>query len=183
MKKTLSLIKKILELSIDELIERDSDIFNHAEEVIDQLSGEEVIRLNRKLHETTINHRLAFYLEKYCYETELEDLIVDIEYNRYYENPKMLNTIEGRITARPDIIMHSRMDKTVPTQHFLVVEAKKELITEHDRNKIRGFISDDDYTYLFGLTISYCQDPNNVIATLFYYNGENIIEEDISRHK
>ena len=75
------------------------------------------------------------------------------------------------------------MDKTVPTQHFLVVEAKKELITEHDRNKIRGFISDDDYTYLFGLTISYCQDPNNVIATLFYYNGENIIEEDISRHK
>lgn len=98
LEKDLSLIKKILELSIDELIERDSDIFNHAEEVIDQLSGEEVIKLNRKLHETTINHRLAFYLEKYCYETELEDLIVDIEYNRYYENPKMLNTIEGRIT-------------------------------------------------------------------------------------
>lgn len=46
LQKEIDLIKGILELSIDELIERDSDIFNHTEEVIDQLSGEEVIRLN-----------------------------------------------------------------------------------------------------------------------------------------
>lgn len=46
LQKEIDLIKGILELSIDELIERDSNIFNHTEEVIDQLSGEEVIRLN-----------------------------------------------------------------------------------------------------------------------------------------
>lgn len=96
-------------------------------------------------------------------------MIVDIEYNRYYENPKMLDTIEGRITARPDIIVHSRMNKDFPTQHFLVVEAKKDNISNHDINKIKGFINDDDYTYLFGLTISYCQNQNNVIGILFWW--------------
>lgn len=110
-------------------------------------------------------------------------MIVDIEYNRYYENPKMLDTIEGRITARPDIIVHSRMNKDFPTQHFLVVEAKKDNISNHDINKIKGFINDDDYTYLFGLTISYCQNQNNVISILFYFGGNVIAEENISRQK
>ncbi|WP_284653156.1 hypothetical protein [Flavobacterium terrisoli] len=177
----LEFIKLILTKSIDELIKRDSSIFNHNEQ-IDVHLDENVAILNRKLHEVTINHRLAYYLEMNASGT-LPFLFADIEYNRFYENPKQLNIGQQIVVARPDIILHSRMNTEVPIQHYLVVEAKKDQITEDDILKVKGFISDDNYSYLFGLTISYCLDANNVVGHLFYYDGLQIISEGISRPK
>lgn len=165
-------------MCINLLIINDKSIFNYDEPIYHHLPNQEAI-LNRKLHETTINHRFAHYIENNLKETELENLFVDIEYNRWYENPKMLDTEQGRIEARPDIVVHSRMDDFVPIQHYLVIEAKKGNISNHDLAKIKGFINDDNYSYLFGLTISYCSCQENVISTLFYYDGAEIISKDI----
>ena len=180
--KHLRLIKKILKKSIDELISNDSEIFNTNVVIPERISLDAKI-LNRELHETTINHRLAFYIEKNIQNTVLSIYNVDIEYNRYYENLKILNTIEKQLTVRPDIIVHTRINNKTFQQHFLVIETKKAKISKHDIKKINGFISDQKYQYLFGLTISYCIDVTQVLANLYYFNGEEIVIEKINRPK
>ena len=175
-------ISEILEISIDELIANDSDIFN-IDIVMPQQISPDARLLNRELHETTINHRLAFYIEKNIQETEFNFYNVDIEYNRYYGNLKILETIEGQLSVRPDILVHTRINDQVAQQHLLVLEAKKGSITGHDINKIKGFISDPNYNYLFGLTISYCRSETHVLADLYYYNGAEIVSKQISRPK
>lgn len=175
-------IKTLLTTSIDQLIVKDSNIFN-IDIVMPQQISPDARLLNRELHETTINHRLAFYLEQNIQETDLEIYNVDIEYNRYYGNQKILNTVDGQESVRPDILIHTRINNQVEQQHYLVVEAKKAQISHHDINKILGFISDPNYFYLFGLTISYCFNDANVLANLYYFNGETIVNEEINRPK
>jgi hypothetical protein len=145
--------------------------------------SENAKRLNRKLHETCISHRIAHYLENELEDTDYKDYSVDIEYNRFYGNFKILNTIKGQLAVRPDIIIHSRLDHTFDPQHLLVIEAKKEGITNHDINKIKGFITDENYNYVFGLTVSYCSDETEIIAKLYYFNGTEIVNENISEYK
>src|SRR5688500_8862079 len=95
-------ISFILRHAIERLIQNDSDIFNI--ELIDppQISEDAKI-LNRQLHEVAINHRLAYYLERYMEAIDLSHYHVDIEYNRYYGNPKMVETVAGLEEIRPDI--------------------------------------------------------------------------------
>jgi len=175
-------IKTLLTTCIDQLIANDSDIFNLDIVMPRQISPDARL-LNRELHETTINHRLAFYLEQNIQETDLDIYNVDIEYNRFYGNQKILNIVEGQQSVRPDILIHTRINDQVEQQHYLVVEAKKAQITRHDINKIQGFISDQNYFYLFGLTISYCINEANVLANLYYFNGTTIVRENINRPK
>jgi hypothetical protein len=180
----IEFIKKIFSDSLKQLIENDSDIFNMDLEIeMAHEVSENAKRLNRKLHETCISHRLAHYLENELVGTDYEDYYVDIEYNRFYGNLKILNTVEGQLLARPDIIIHSRVDDTFDPHHLLVIEAKKEAISNHDINKIKGFISDDNYNYVFGLTVSYCSDENQIIANLYYFNGTVIVHENINEDK
>lgn len=180
----VNFIKDIISDSLALLIVEDSDIFNMDINIeMAQEISENAKKLNRKLHETCINHRFAHYLENELFDTDYEDYNVDIEYNRFYGNLKMLNTIEGQLSVRPDIIIHSRVDETFKPQHLLVVEAKKEAISNHDINKIKGFISDNNYNYVFGLTVSYCSNETNVLATLYYFNGTDIINENINKEK
>lgn len=171
-------IKRLISECIEELVQNDSEIFNIELIEPQQLSENERI-LNRKLHETTINHRFAYYLEKQIQNTDLSFYKVDIEYNRFYCNPKMLVTVEGIIEVRPDILIHTRINADVEQSHYLAVEAKKERITQHDINKIEGFIKDENYNYLFGLTISYCSNGDSVLSNLYYFNGEDVISESI----
>lgn len=178
----LELVQTIIRESIISLIANDSNIF-HIDLNEVQYISEEARILNRKLHETTINHRLAVYLEQNISNNLFEGYNVDIEYNRFFENDKILETIEGQIIARPDIIIHSRTNQEISPNHILVVEAKKGGITEHDVNKIMGFISDGNYNYLFGLTVSYCQSEEFVVSTLYYFNGEEIISTEINVEK
>ncbi len=178
----IGIIREILEKSVDELISNDNDIFNIDIEMPQQISDDARL-LNRELHETTINHRLAFYIENNIQNTEFNDYNVDIEYNRYYGNLKILNTIRGQLSVRPDILVHSRINNQVEVQHLLVIEAKKGDISLHDINKIKGFISDPNYNYLFGLTISYCRSETHVLVDLYYFDGENIITTNVNRIK
>lgn len=173
-------VKTLIAKCIEDLIRYDSDIFNSNVIQSEELSSANEITLNRKLHETTINHRIAYYLEKYIQDTNLNFYKVDIEYNRLNWGPKMLETLQGVLEVRPDILIHTRMDNTVEQQHYLAVEAKKEHITRHDINKIKGFISDERFHYLFGLTISYCSDETNVLSNLFYFDGNSIFNEPVN---
>ena len=180
----IEFIKKIISASLKQLIEYDSDIFNMDLEIeMAQEVSENAKKLNRKLHETCISHRLAHYLENELLDTDYEDYCVDIEYNRFYGNLKILNTVDGQLSVRPDIIIHSRIDHTFDPQHLLVVEAKKEAISNHDRDKIIGFLTDNKYNYVFGLTVSYCSDVAQIIAILYYFNGIEIVNENISENK
>lgn len=181
-KQQIKSIKSILEKSIDQLIANDSDIFDMKIVPPSNMSPEENA-LNRKLHEITINHRLAFYLEINIRKTKLKAYKVDIEYNRFYDHLKNLQTEGELLTVRPDIIIHTRLDDEIEQQHYLVVEAKKGQITQGDIGKIKGFISDSNYFYLFGLTISYCLSSTLVLANLYYSNGIEIINEEINRPK
>lgn len=180
----IDFIKKIISNGLRQLIDNDSDIFNMDLEVeMAQEISENAKKMNRKLHETCISHRFAHYLENQLEGTAYEHYNVDIENNRFYGNLKILNTIEGQLSVRPDIIIHTRVDNTSEPQHSLVVEAKKEAISNHDINKIRGFITDDNYNYVFGLTVSYCSSDTQIITTLYYSNGTNIENENISEEK
>jgi|GEM_PF-1179285 len=180
----IEFIKKIISDSLKQLIEYDSDIFNMDLEIeMAQEVSENAKKLNRKLHETCISHRFAHYLENELLETDYEGYNVDIEYNRFYGNLKMLNTIEGQLSVRPDIIIHTRVDDNFDPQHLLVVEAKKEAVSNRDVNKVKGFISDYNYNYVFGLTVSYCSDETQILATLYYFNGIDIVNENISEEK
>jgi Holliday junction resolvase-like predicted endonuclease len=120
-------------------------------------------RLNRRLHETTINHRLAFHLETRIRQIPyLANHSVDLEYNRYYLDPKIV-VVNGEETAiRPDILIHTRTNRNINFYHYLAVEAKKGRITNHDIDKIVALLQDQLYQYLFGLTVSYCFVPNHV---------------------
>ena len=178
----IALLRTILEKSIDQLIAKDSVIFNF-DIVTPQRISSDARLLNRKLHETTINHRLAFYIEQNIQGTELSIYNVDIEYNRYYRDQKLLKTVKGLLSVRPDILIHTRIDNRVPQQHYLVIEAKKGEISQHDIDKITSFISDTNYLYLFGLTISYCKSDTHVLANLYYFDGMRIVSKKIRRPK
>lgn len=173
----------LIRRSLKTLVANDSDIFNNELVLENGLTAGE-IRLNRKLHETTINHRFACYLEKNIKSTPYRNHHVDIEYNRNGNQQKNLQN-EGGIarTVRPDIIIHTRTDSDVSQQHYLVIEAKKERVTPDDISKVKDFIEDTTYSYLFGLTVSYCSDAENVVGTLYYSNGQGTCEIPIIVNK
>lgn len=135
--------------------------------------------LNRELHETTLNHRFAFYLEMNLINESITNYNVDIEYNRNFGNSKSVIIETLDIPIRPDILIHKRMSKDFD-KHLLVVEAKKGKTSQHDIDKIKGLINDERYFYSFGLTVSYASDANNIVGKL-YYKGDsnNITSEDL----
>jgi len=179
----LEAIRSILKNSLDKLIESDSDIFNA--EIPDppfEISEDAKI-LARELHETTINHRLAVYLENQLVSSIFSYHKVDIEYNRDGVYAKEVKTTKGILVARPDIVIHTRRDQEKEIQHLLIIEAKKHRITCHDVDKVEGFITDDNYGYLFGFTVSYCVSSNEILGTLYYSDGNHIQNEAINLPK
>ena len=82
--------------------------------------------------------------------------------------------------VRPDILIHKRINTEISTSNLLVIEAKKHKNTQHDINKVKGFMEDLQYTYEYGLTISYAYDPKKVKAVLYFKDDKNkIITENI----
>jgi hypothetical protein len=133
--------------------------------------------INRKLHETAINHRFAVYLERTIIRVLPLNYSVDLEYNRYYYGYKRVNTAEGLIKVRPDILVHSRTNREVVPQHYMAIEAKKYAITDHDIVKIHGLMNDPRYRYLFGVTVSYCESEQDIHATLYFILEEPGVKE------
>ena len=69
--------------SLKELVKRDSDIFKQKIPKLGN-STEKERKLNRDLHETTLNHRFAFYLENILIKNNFLDYNVDIDGWIYY---------------------------------------------------------------------------------------------------
>jgi len=172
---TLDEIQQVHEIIVEsllELINRDSDILGYPP--FHNPIG--IGHLNRKLHEVAINHCFAKYLE-ICIRPihELRTHYVDIEYNRYFDDFKRVQTERGEKKVRPDILIHRRMEGG----HYLVIEAKKGRVSALDILKVKGLITDPNYSYQFGLTISYCHDPNQIIGTLYYSNGNRAVAHPV----
>ena len=68
-------------------IKKVKDIFNYAFEQLYQ-NDKELLQ-NRTLHEDCINHRLAYYIERYLEHYD-EKYKVDVQFNRNGENKKEL---------------------------------------------------------------------------------------------
>ena len=171
-------LKRLILESFYLLCSRDSDlVYLGDSEVLEIYADAE--KMERKLHEVCINHRLAFYLEALLTKYFSNDYKVDIEYNRYYKNPKVIHIDNEYQIARPDIIIHTRTNITTSPQHLLVVEAKKDILSKKDTSKVKAFIEDKHYQYLFGLTVKY-NDFNPIEAKLYYKDKfNNIVNEDI----
>lgn len=157
--------------SLKELVKRDSDIFKQKIPKLGN-STEKERKLNRDLHETTLNHRFAFYLENILIKNNFLDYNVDIEYNRNFKNKKNVKIRGVKAPIRPDILVHKRMNNN---ENLLVVEAKKHKVSGHDIDKVNAFMKDENYSYKYGLTISYAYDETKITGTFFYRKSDNRI--------
>ena len=176
MEKTV--MKEILLGAVAQLLKNDSDliVLDMDSQIYESIPDKK--DLERKLHEVCINHRLAVYLELIIQSMDLNNYYVDIEYNRYYKNEKSVEMLNGvSKVCRPDIIIHKRMNKS-DNQHLLVVEAKKDVESEADIDKIKAFMNDKRYMYQYGARIIY-KKFKNCIIDFFYIEGETIKNERI----
>ena len=135
--------------------------------------------IDNKLHEITLNHRLAHYIENLLLKHDLKNYFVDIEYNRNHSNAKNL-LIKGKLKlVRPDIIVHSRTNNSLPYENYLVIEAKKAKPSSHDISKVKAFIKESNYKYLFGATVSYSVDASKISCELYYCEDSRITSHQI----
>ena len=160
-------VKNWIVASLYKLIQEEGDLLKpESIPTLNQLQGQKV--LNRELYETTINHRLACYLENLADNYGINGYHIDIEYNRYINNRKQVKSLGtgNFIEVRPDIVVHKRTLLNEPIPHFLVVEAKKRKLRDKDRNHIKDIMYDNNYQYKYGMLISYYNDPDVIQVNL-----------------
>lgn len=179
-------VKEWITLSIEQLIQRDNKLLNPSKiKSAFRIEGQK--DLNREVHETTINHRLARYLEDYLVQYGFEEYHCDIEYNRYINNRKMVFSLKThqQIEVRPDIIIHKRERIDEPIPHLLVIEAKKYSTTDKDRNHIHDLMWDNNYQYKYGLLISYYEVNETINCELLTLNDGRFIKHifEVSKQK
>ncbi len=170
-------VEKAIRHAFIKLIERDGALFKCA---IEEHAGYD----SRKLHEVCINHKLAIYLEEYLSPALTnggELFFADIEFNREGADFKNLQYDGQERRVRPDIIIHNR--KTgYQKRNFLVVECKKDTATDEERaedvRKIRAFLTDPRYEYMFGLQAIYSSD--GVSGCLFFKANGQVSSREIT---
>jgi len=131
--------------------------------------------LENDLHERTITHKLAEYLQAL-----FPHWNVDCEYNRDGLGPKRVHVLachpqredEGS-NVFPDVIVHQRGNNN---HNILIIEAKKssrenEAVDEFDRQKVEAFANDLHYRY--GALIVFHIPPQDLsFHARFYARGE-----------
>lgn len=170
--------------SVNLLIEYDTDLLSPGRiPTLYKILG--IKELNRELHETAINHRLAYYLENLFGYYNINGYHCDIEYNRYTNQRKMVHSIQNNksIEVRPDILVHKRLrlDEQVP--HLLIVEAKKHGIIKKDQNHVRDIMKDENYCYKFGLLISYYENNTTVNCELLTLEYDVFVSREFTIKK
>ena len=107
--------------------------------------------LSNDLHERTITHKLAEYLQPL-----FPNWNVDCEYNRDGHDPKRVHLPDRQpvdagagSNVYPDIIVHERGSND---HNILIIEAKKSgeedaAVDKFDRQKVEAFINDLQYRY------------------------------------
>ncbi len=177
--KDIKNIKLLLVEAFTLLEKNDSDLFSlPPESEVDEYENA-TKKYERKLHEVCINHRLAHYIEILLPRFFDGEYHVDIEYNRYYKNKKCLDINNNGVLSivRPDIIVHTRTLKTNPHQHLLVIEAKKHHRSLEDEKKVKAFITDTHYEYVFGATIQYNNLSDGSITLYYKDDTRKVISE------
>ncbi|MCL6576225.1 hypothetical protein [Kyrpidia sp.] len=116
------------------------------EKSLNMLIRNDIYLFEIDVHERTIAHRLAVYLEK-----EFSSWNIDCEYNRIGYDPKLINPgRRGERKAYPDIIIHHRGTSS----NLLAIEMKKlsaQVDQETDKDKLKEYIQ--RLHYKFGLFI------------------------------
>lgn len=176
----------LLKRAVKMLIQEDSELLNPDKIPSDhEIQGKD--KLNREVHETAINHRLAVYIEHLLVGYGYNDYKVDIEYDRFLDYQKWVQSLENgnKIKIRPDIIVHKRTFLDGDAPHLLIVEAKKYDIITKDRNHVMDIMSDANYRYKFGLLISYYKDPAIISCELLLLlnNSFDILTFEINKSK
>ena len=177
-------VKNWIIASLKRLILRDGDLLKpESIPTLHKLEGQK--DLNRELHETTINHRLACHLEYLIEEYGIYDYNIDIEYNRYFNNRKKVYSAEENsyIEVRPDIIVHKRTRSGKLGSHFLVVEAKKHELIDKDCNHVRDIMLDTNYQYKYGMLVSYLEDTQKIQVNLLTLPSSGFLEHEFTVDK
>ena len=128
--------------------------------------------INRKLKEECINHRLAYYLEKYKPQ-QYSAYYVDLEYNKNNIDEKAVLVQGVPKHIRPDILIHRRTEDV--HDNLIAFECKKAYLNANDKAKLRGLLC-NGYNYQICLGISY--QPNKDIFLIY----ENDREFNNPRH-
>ena len=125
--------------------------------------------LENMVHERSISHKLAEYLQDY-----FPDWNVDCEYNKKEKETKELDGIrecsEQKTTNRiyPDIIIHQRN----VNHNLLVIEIKHGKIDTCDRKKLELLTSSNsDFKYKLGLFIGFKKTEKPILK--WFENGQN----------
>jgi hypothetical protein len=130
---TAEKLKEIVIKSLKKLCENDSVLIDIA------------------VKEECINHKFAQYIEEYTKQSFPGlPLDIDVEYNKYKDDPQKMGPKDP---IRPDILVHKRQSGN--TDNYLAVEAKKGYSTEHDKDKIKWLISNQEFNYALGCLVSY----------------------------
>ena len=120
-------------------------------ECLETMLNRDKYLLEKNVHEQTLSTRLACYLSSYYETQKWWNYNVDCEYNRNFNNPKILENISNKNGVRPDIIIHKRWSND---DNLLVIEIKKDSNSEiwswNDDEKLKWFTSPDDvYQYKY----------------------------------
>lgn len=158
---SLDEIKNEIEISLTNLIERDSYL------------------LKENVNERSITYKFANYLQK-----RFKDYDVDCEYNRVnngsfitkksinYGNNTVSIDDKDATTVFPDIIVHKRNKK----KNLLIIEAKKSnnRNLELDHKKLEIFTDNNQFNYSFGLNVIFQvkDDFGKPIILKWYKEGE-----------
>ena len=134
------------------------------EKAIELLLKNDLFLLEIGVHERSVAHKLAEYLQQ-----EFPEYHVDCEYNRYGKSVKEIRNIR----VYPDIIIHKRDNQK---NNLLAIEIKTKKVGKKkinkDRNKLRNFTSlSGKFKYRFGLFLKF--DCKKLIDNKWYeYDSE-----------
>jgi hypothetical protein len=148
--KQLSILKKAVTKAIEQLYEKDSYLLAH------------------DVNERALSHKLACYLQQAIEEWD-NSWHVDCEYNRDYDNPKVLMQLSlasakvmptdtQATTVYPDIIVHKRGSR----ENLLAIEIKKASNRRgrnHDYEKLGAFKRELGYQHTLFLELSADRKP------------------------
>lgn len=180
----LSTICSLLEKSIDLLYENDDHLITNS------------------VHEQSISHRIAHYLENLLikYDWFVKDgYSVDVEYNRNCNEVKKVcgncddfskqykcklkKSLSNDRNCRPDIIVHKRGRDNISQDDFdnlIVIEIKKEEEEDDfDFSKLKSFTCKySTYKYHLGIYIN-ITNPQSQSPFTYFQNGKEVKKNDI----
>ncbi len=154
----------------------DSDLLcASAENVGEAVESRYYLGKSRRLHEICLNHRLALYIELLISISRIK-FKVDIEYNRNYNSPKIVQYRTGAALIRPDILIHTRANQSPNAiNNFMIIETKKDINSARDTDKIEAMMKDENYEYHVGVRIKYGSlGPDTKVVMYYSLDGINI---------